>query len=120
MIFVTVGTHEQPFDRLLKWIEKMVEDKIIDEEYLKRVDETLEMIPLTFDVVFKGIFETNLDLLKDFLISVLNLKVDYESTKIHLSSSVKIWIKISFNSVKFSAVKAANHISPLVFSMSSL
>ena len=34
MIFVTVGTHEQPFDRLLKWIEKMVEDKIIDEEVI--------------------------------------------------------------------------------------
>ena len=26
MIFVTVGTHEQPFDRLLKCIDKMVED----------------------------------------------------------------------------------------------
>ena len=34
MIFVTVGTHEQPFDRLLKWIEKMVEDKKIDEEVI--------------------------------------------------------------------------------------
>ena len=32
MIFVTVGTHEQPFDRLLKWIDKMVEDKIINEK----------------------------------------------------------------------------------------
>ena len=50
-------------------------------------NEKLEMIPLTLDVVFKGIFETNLDLLKDFLISVLNLKVDYESTKIHLSNT---------------------------------
>ena len=66
---------------------KMVEDKIMDEEYLKGVDETLEMIPLTFDVVFKGMFETNLDLLKDFLISVLKLKVDYETTKIHLSNT---------------------------------
>ena len=34
MIFVTVGTHEQPFDRLLKWIEKMVEEKIINEEVI--------------------------------------------------------------------------------------
>ena len=34
MIFVTVGTHEQPFDRLLKWIDKMVEDKKIDEEVI--------------------------------------------------------------------------------------
>lgn len=32
MIFITVGTHEQPFDRLLKCIDKMVEDGIIKEE----------------------------------------------------------------------------------------
>ena len=31
MIFVTVGTHEQPFDRLLKCIDKMIEDGIITE-----------------------------------------------------------------------------------------
>lgn len=34
MIFVTVGTHEQPFDRLLKCIDKMVEDKLINEEVI--------------------------------------------------------------------------------------
>lgn len=32
MIFVTVGTHEQPFDRLLKCIDKMIEDGLIKEE----------------------------------------------------------------------------------------
>lgn len=32
MIFVTVGTHEQPFDRLLKCIDKMVEDGKIKEK----------------------------------------------------------------------------------------
>lgn len=34
MIFVTVGTHEQPFDRLLRCIDKMVEDEIIKEEVI--------------------------------------------------------------------------------------
>ena len=34
MIFVTVGTHEQPFDRLLKCIDKMVEDGKIKEEII--------------------------------------------------------------------------------------
>lgn len=33
MIFVTVGTHEQSFERLLKWIDKMIEEKIINEEF---------------------------------------------------------------------------------------
>ena len=32
MIFVTVGTHEQPFDRLLKCIDKMVEEGKIKED----------------------------------------------------------------------------------------
>lgn len=34
MIFVTVGTHEQPFDRLLKCIDKMIEDGKIKEEVI--------------------------------------------------------------------------------------
>lgn len=34
MIFVTVGTHEQSFDRLLKYIDEMVEKKIINEEVI--------------------------------------------------------------------------------------
>lgn len=32
MIFVTVGTHEQPFNRLVKCIDKLVADGIIEEE----------------------------------------------------------------------------------------
>lgn len=34
MIFVTVGTHEQQFDRLLKSVDKMVENKIIKEKVI--------------------------------------------------------------------------------------
>lgn len=34
MIFVTVGTHEQPFDRLLRCIDKMVEEEKIKEEVI--------------------------------------------------------------------------------------
>lgn len=34
MIFVTVGTHEQPFDRLLKCIDKMVDNGQINEEII--------------------------------------------------------------------------------------
>lgn len=32
MIFVTVGTHEQPFDRLLKEVDELVENGVITEE----------------------------------------------------------------------------------------
>ena len=34
MIFVTVGTHEQPFDRLLKKIDELKRDGIIQEEII--------------------------------------------------------------------------------------
>lgn len=34
MIFVTVGTHEQPFDRLIKCIDKMVENGKIKEKVI--------------------------------------------------------------------------------------
>ena len=34
MIFVTVGTHEQPFDRLVKCIDQMVADRKIKEEVI--------------------------------------------------------------------------------------
>lgn len=34
MIFVTVGTHEQPFNRLIKCIDKMVEDGKIKEKVI--------------------------------------------------------------------------------------
>ena len=34
MIFVTVGTHEQSFDRLVKCIDEMVRDNLINEEVI--------------------------------------------------------------------------------------
>ena len=32
MIFVTVGTHEDPFDRLIKYVDTLVETGVIQEE----------------------------------------------------------------------------------------
>ncbi|HBI6897059.1 multidrug MFS transporter [Clostridium perfringens] len=34
MIFVTVGTHEQPFNRLIKYMDKLKAEKIIQEEVI--------------------------------------------------------------------------------------
>lgn len=34
MIFVTVGTHEQPFDRLLQWMDDLIEKGIIQEDVI--------------------------------------------------------------------------------------
>lgn len=34
MIFVTVGTHEQPFNRLIEYIDNMIKEGIIEEEVI--------------------------------------------------------------------------------------
>ena len=34
MIFVTVGTHEQQFNRLVEYVDRLKEEKIIDEEVI--------------------------------------------------------------------------------------
>ena len=61
----------------------MVEE-IITKGYLNKLDRELEFIPITFDSVFKGIFERNLDILKRFLIVTLNLELDINETKIEI------------------------------------
>lgn len=65
----------------------MVDEKFINEDYLKEVDKKVKMIPLTFDVVFKGVFERNTDILKRFLISTLKLELDVDKTKIEISNN---------------------------------
>ena len=37
MIFVTVGTHEQQFNRLLECVDKLIEKKIITEEVIAQI-----------------------------------------------------------------------------------
>lgn len=37
MIFVTVGTHEQPFNRLIKKLDEMVENKLIQDEIFAQI-----------------------------------------------------------------------------------
>ena len=37
MIFVTVGTHEQPFNRVIEYIDQLVEDGIITEEVIMQI-----------------------------------------------------------------------------------
>ena len=32
MIFVTVGTHEQPFDRLIQYVDQLKKEKVIEED----------------------------------------------------------------------------------------
>jgi len=54
----------------------MLELKLLKEKDMKKLDDEIELIPLTFDFIFKGIFMNDLDLLKEFLL--LQLQIDLE------------------------------------------
>lgn len=41
MIFVTVGTHEQPFNRLIQKVDELVSDGKIKRKYSYRLDTRL-------------------------------------------------------------------------------
>ena len=56
----------------------------IYEENLWKLDNVREMIPLTFDPVFKGVFSRNLEILKEFLRDVLHLEYELEELDIRI------------------------------------
>ena len=56
----------------------------INEENLRKLDNIREMIPLTFDPVFKGVFSRNLEILKEFLRDVLHLEYELEELDIRI------------------------------------
>lgn len=67
---------------------KIINDnKFITRDYLERLDNELEMIPVTFDPVFKSVFSSNINLLKRFLNVVLELDLDIDEMEIKLLNS---------------------------------
>ena len=46
----------------------IVKNKILDNNDMIELDQSIELIPLTFDFLFKGIFMNDLDILKEFII----------------------------------------------------
>ena len=62
-------------------------EKYITEEDMIMLDYEMEFIPLTFDTLFKGIFKKDLELLKLFILSQLELDIDPSICKIELLDS---------------------------------
>ena len=109
----------------------MIKEKIIDREYLEKLDKELEMIPLTFDPIFKGVFGNNIDLLKRFLNEVLELDLDVREMNVRLLNTElpkqnireyqkridiylcinnNIYIDIEINRSNFNRVKLRNYL----------
>ena len=63
------------------------EKKYYTREELIKLDKEKEFVPLTYDGMFKGIFKKNLDLLKELILSQLELDIDRDICKIELFDS---------------------------------
>jgi len=98
---------------------------------IEKIDKEIKMIPLTFDLVFKNLFENNEFALKRFLISVLHLGIELSECNVFFSSKELpishyneyrktvdinvtindiIFINIELNRTSFNKVKRRNHI----------
>ena len=60
------------------------ENNILDTNYLCELDKKVKLLPITFDLIFKGIFGSNIELLKNFILSVLEIDIDRDKCKIRL------------------------------------
>ena len=59
-------------------------NNILDTNYLSELDNKVKLLSITFDPIFKGIFGSNIELLKDFILSVLEIDIDRDKCKIRL------------------------------------
>ena len=59
-------------------------NNILDTNYLYELDNKVKLLPITFDPIFKGIFGSKIELLKDFILSVLEIDIDRNKCKIRL------------------------------------
>ena len=65
----------------------------LDELTLKEFDKNTKMMPLTFDVMFKSVFTRNLEILKEFLVDVLDLEYHEDELKIISNVQKKFFIE---------------------------
>ena len=100
----------------------------ITKEYLLKLDEKLDMIPLSYDLVFKSVFKLNLNLLVDLLNASLKMEISKDDkirildselpitnknerkkmVDIIVSINDKIFIDIEMNRSKFEYVMERN------------
>ena len=100
----------------------------ITKEYLEKLDQTLSLIPLSYDRAFKSVFKINLDILKEFLKVMLPLDISIDDKITLLDSEMpvtnkneyqktvdilvvinnKIYIDIEMNRSKFESVLERN------------
>ncbi len=97
-------------------------------EHLENLDQTLSLIPLSYDRAFKSVFKINLDILKDFLKVIIPININDNDSINLLDSEIpvtskneykrtvdilvvinnKIFIDVEMNKSKFEYVSSRN------------
>ena len=97
-------------------------------EHLEKLDQTLSLIPLSYDRAFKSVFKINLDILKDFLKVIIPININDNDSINLLDSEIpvtskneykrtvdilvvinnKIFIDVEMNKSKFEYVSERN------------
>ena len=57
---------------------------IINKENLEVLDKKTNMLPITFDPIFKSVFSRNLEVLKELLVDILHLEYELEELDIRI------------------------------------
>ena len=73
------------------------ENNILDTNYLCELDNKVKLLPITFDPIYKGIFGSNIELLKNFFYVDFIKYVCYNSKDIFACSFInsdKIFISL--------------------------
>jgi len=66
----------------------MIEIKeYLTREDIKELDKYLQLIPITFDYLFKSLFSDNIDILRKFILSQIDMEIIPEQCKIRLLNS---------------------------------
>ena len=87
----------------------------ITKEYLKQLDEKMDMIPLSYDLVFKSIFKLNLNLLVDFLNTSLKIEISKDDKIRILDSELPVTNKNERKKMAFIIVSINDKIFILCF-----
>ncbi len=69
-------------------IERGFMIKEISIKYLEELDRRMEFIPMTMDFMFKSVMQRNPNILENFLVDLMNLKIDKDDSIIFLDKEL--------------------------------
>ena len=107
----------------------MIFPDIITKDYLNKLDQTLKLVPLTNDLMFKNLIEKDIDILKPFILKLLylglnpndcnftfnntelpleNYKEYHKTVDFNISINENVHVNLELNSSKYEDIELRN------------